>query len=244
MAYDFENRPNPFAQPVVGQPGAARRAAIDVGSAMREIYWWMTAGLAITGVVAMSVARSKAAVQLIFGTPLFLVLIVAEFGLVLGIGWGIKKISAGTATALFILYSAVTGATLASVFLRYTSTDIGTAFLVTGGTFGAMAVWGTVTRRDLTSMGHFAMMGLFGLIIAMVVNIFLHSAMLAFVADAAGVLIFTLLTAYDVQKLRRMSAAGALPESKLAIFGALILYLDFINLFLFILQFVGGGDRR
>ena len=242
MAYDFNDRPNPFAQTATA--GTASRAVVNVGAAMREIYWWMTAGLAITGIVAMSVARSKAALQLIYGTPLIWVLIIAEFGLVLGIGWGIKRIGAGTATALFVLYSAVTGATLASVFILYTAADIGTAFLVTGGTFGAMAVWGTVTKRDLTGIGHFAIMGLFGVIIASIANLFMHSAMLSWLVTYAGVLVFTLLTAYDVQKLRRMSAAGALPESKLAIFGALILYLDFINLFLFFLQILGGGRRR
>jgi len=244
MPYDFNDRPNPFAHSAAaGTPGAAGRAVASVGSAMREIYWWMTAGLAITGIVAMSVARSKAALQLIFGTPLFLVLIVAEFALVFGIGWGIKKISAGTATALFMLYSAVTGATLASVFLRYTATDIGTAFFITGGTFGAMAVWGTVTKRDLTGLGHFAMMGLFGLIIAMIVNFFLHSAMLYWLVSFAGVLVFTLLTAYDVQRLRALAASGAIPEKKLAIFGALNLYLDFINLFIFLLSILGGRRR-
>ena len=215
----------------------------DVTGAMRGIYWWMTAGLALTGAVALLVASSPAARGLVFGTPfLFLGLIIAELVMVIALVAALPKLSPGAATALFLGYSALNGVTLSFVFLAYTGASVASTFFATAGTFGAMAVYGTVTKRDLTGVGHFAFMGLIGLIIASVVNIFVHSEMLYWGITYAGVLVFVLLSAFDVQRLRRMAAAGRLPRQKLAIFGALQLYLDFINLFLFLLRLL--GDRR
>lgn len=213
---------------------------------MRQVYQWMTAGLALTTVVAFAVAGSPAIQQAIFGNTLVLILmVVAQFGLVIALSAAVHKMSASTATGLFLLYSAVTGATLSSIFVVYPVASIANAFLVTTGTFLAMSVYGTVTRRDLTAMGSFLFMGLIGLLIAMVVNIFLQSSMMDFIISCLGVLIFTGLTAYDTQKLRQFGENAPLDDGTAirrgAILGALTLYLDFINLFLMMLRLFGGN---
>lgn len=213
---------------------------------MRQVYQWMTAGLALTTVVAFAVAGSPAIQQAIFGNTLVLILmVVAQFGLVIALSAAVHKMSASTATGLFLLYSAVTGATLSSIFVVYPVASIANAFLVTTGTFLAMSVYGTVTRRDLTAMGSFLFMGLVGLLIAMVVNIFLQSSMMDFIISCLGVLIFTGLTAYDTQKLRQFGENAPLDDGTAvrrgAILGALTLYLDFINLFLMMLRLFGGN---
>lgn len=213
---------------------------------MRQVYQWMTAGLALTTVVAFAVAGSPAIQQAIFGNTLVLILmVVAQLGLVIALSAAVHKMSASTATGLFLLYSAVTGATLSSIFVVYPVASIANAFLVTTGTFLTMSVYGTVTRRDLTAMGSFLFMGLVGLLIAMVVNIFLQSSMMDFIISCLGVLIFTGLTAYDTQKLRQFGENAPLDDGTAvrrgAILGALTLYLDFINLFLMMLRLFGGN---
>ncbi len=213
---------------------------------MRQVYQWMTLGLGVTTLMAWFVASTPAVQQVIFGNSLIMIgLIVAQFGLVIAISAAVHKMSGSTATGLFLLYSALTGATLSSIFVIYPIASITNAFLVTTGTFLAMTVYGTVTKRDLTAMGSFLFMGLIGIVIAMVVNIFLQSAMMDFVVSCLGVLIFTGLTAYDTQKLRRFGESAPMDDATAmrrgAILGALTLYLDFINLFLMLLRLFGGN---
>jgi hypothetical protein len=166
-------------------------------------------------------------------------LVIAQFGLVITLSAAVNKLSAGVAGALFLLYSALTGATISVVLLAYTGASVASAFAVTAGTFLAMSIYGTVTKRDLTSWSSFLFMGLIGVVIASVVNIFMKSSMVSWVISAAAVVVFTGLTAYDTQRLRRMAAAGA-NVAALPVNGALALYLDFINLFLSILNIFGG----
>ena len=209
---------------------------------MAAVYRWMTLGLAVTALVAFSVATSEAALRLVIGNRIvFFGLIIIEFGLVIAISGAVNRLSAPAAGGLFLLYSALNGATLSVVLLAYTGSSVALAFVTTAGTFGAMSVYGTVTRKDLASWGSFLFMGLIGVVIASVVNVFLGSSMLSFVISCAAVLVFTGLAAYDTQKLRALARAGggvaALPVS-----GALALYLDFVNLFLALLRLL--GNRR
>ena len=207
---------------------------------MAAVYRWMTLGLLVTSGVAFYVATTPAALQMIFGNRMvFWGLVIAQFGLVIALSAAVNKLSAGMAGALFILYSALTGATLSAVLLAYTGASVASAFAVTAGTFLAMSVYGTVTKRDLTSWSTFLFMGLIGVVIASVVNIFTKSGMVAWVISAAAVVVFTGLTAYDTQRLRRMATAGA-GVAALPVNGALALYLDFINLFLSLLNLFGG----
>lgn len=224
---------------------AARAHAVNevVSGVMAKVFWWMAMGLGLTGVVAFAVPRIEPLMQIIYGTPfVFIGLLIFELALVFGMSAMLHKMSYPVAAAAFTFYAAVNGLTLSVIFLVYTEASIATTFFVTGGTFGAMAVYGTVTKRDLTSWGTFLFMGLIGLIIAMVVNLFLRSPMLYWLITFAGVLIFTGLTAYDVQRIRGMAADGDFPHDKLALYGALRLYLDFINLFLMLLRLL--GNRR
>ncbi len=229
MANTFENYP------------VATRAGADVARRfMASVYRWMTGGLLVTSLTAFSIATSPAALKLIFGNQLvFWGLVIAQFGLVIALSAAVNKLSAAAAGALFILYSALTGATLSVVLLAYTGASVASAFAVTAGTFMAMSVYGTVTKRDLTSWSTFLFMGLIGIVIASVVNVFTKSSMVSWVISCAAVLVFTGLTAYDTQRLRRMAAAGA-SVAALPVNGALALYLDFINLFLSILNIFGG----
>lgn len=213
---------------------------------MRNVYLWMTVGMAITSVVAYGVANTPALRQVIFENGMVLILlIIAQFGLLIALSAAIHKMSAPMATGLFILYSALTGATLSSIFLRYSLGSIGQAFLVTAGTFLAMTIYGTVTKKDLSGLGSFLFMGLIGIIIAMIVNMFLHSSMMSLIISCLGVIIFTGLTAYDTQKLRAFGAAAPLDDAvamrRGSILGALTLYLDFLNLFLMLLQLFGAN---
>lgn len=215
---------------------------------MRHVYQWMTVGLALTAAVAYGVAGTPAIREVILGnTMALIVLVIAQFALVIALSAAIHKLSSGAATGLFLLYSALTGAMLSSIFVVYPVASIGLAFLTTAGTFAAMSVYGSVTKRDLTSFGNFLFMGLIGIIIAMVVNIFLQSGMMNFIICCLGVLIFTGLTAYDTQKLRQFGADAPLDDPAAirrgAILGALTLYLDFINIFLMLLQLFGGSNR-
>jgi FtsH-binding integral membrane protein len=207
---------------------------------MSAVYRWMTLGLLVTAGVAYYVASTPAAIQLVLGNrAVFWGLVIAQFGLVIALSAAVNKLSAGVAGALFLLYSALTGATISVVLLAYTGASVASAFAVTAGTFLAMSIFATVTKRDLAGWSTFLFMGLIGIVIASVVNIFLKSSMMQWVVSAAGVVVFTGLTAYDTQRLRRMAAAGA-GVAALPVNGALALYLDFINLFLSILNIFGG----
>ena len=224
------------------------RAGVSTASIyMRHVYQWMGIGLLITALCSWFVASSEAVYSAVMGNTMgLIVMAIAVIGLPMVISGMIGRLSAAAASGLFMLYSALMGAFLSSIFLVYTSTSIFSAFVTTAGTFFAMSVYGTVTKRDLTAFGSFLMMGLFGLIIAMVVNIFLQSSLMATVISAIGVLIFTGLTAYDTQRIRAFGENAPLDDAvairRGAILGALTLYLDFVNLFLMLLRFM--GDRR
>jgi len=215
-------------------------------SFFRRVYLWMTAGLAVTALASALMLASPAAQQLIFGNRLiFYVLIFGELGLVIAMSAAINRISAAAATMMFLGYSALNGVTFAAIFLLYTQSSIASAFLVTAGTFAAMSLYGYVTKRDLTGVGSFLFMGLVGIVIASVVNIFLHSQMIYWITSYLGVFIFVGLTAYDTQKIKLIGQAGfasGQDRQKAAILGALRLYLDFINLFLMLLRIM--GNRR
>jgi FtsH-binding integral membrane protein len=217
------------------------RGASDVERRfMASVYRWMTLGLLVTAGVAFYVASTPSVLQVVFGNKMvFWGLVIAQFGLVITLSAAVNKLSAGVAGALFLVYSALTGATISVVLLAYTGASVASAFAVTAGTFLAMSIYGTVTKRDLTSWSSFLFMGLIGVVIASVVNIFMKSSMVSWVISAAAVVVFTGLTAYDTQRLRRMAAAGA-NVAALPVNGALALYLDFINLFLSILNIFGG----
>ena len=215
---------------------------------LAKVFTWMAIGLGLTTFTAFVVANWAPAQQVIFGNRLvFFGLIIGELGMVFYLSARVEKISAGAATGLFTAYSVLNGATLSAILLVYTGTSIASTFLVAGGMFGTMAVYGFVTKKDLSSWGSFLFMGLIGIIIAFVVNFFLQSPMLAWVISGIGVIVFTGLTAYDVQQIVRIGEGGIMESGgaairKGAIMGALKLYLDFINLFLMLLHFL--GDRR
>jgi hypothetical protein len=212
-----------------------------------RVYGWMAGGLGLTALVAAISASSPAIMQAVFGTPLLWVLLIAELGLVIGVSAAINRISAATATMLFLLYAALNGVTLSGIFYVYTTQSLATTFLVTSLTFGGVAAYGAATKRDLTSVGSFMTMGLFGLIIASLVNFWFKSPMVYWLTTYFGVFIFVGLTAYDAQKIKQIGAAAALDREssgRASIIGALRLYLDFINLFLFLLRIFGGGRSR
>ena len=210
---------------------------------MRKVFVWMTLALAITGLTAYGVATSPTILSLIFSSKVtFFGLIIAEFALVFAISGAINRLSLSTATMLFILYSVINGATLSSIFFAFSVATISKVFFITAGTFGAMALVGYTTKTDLTSMGKLLFMALLGIIIASVVNMFVASSGLDLILSYVGVLVFVGLTAYDTQKIKQMcQAAPDAGESaqKLALIGALSLYLDFINLFLYLLRIFG-----
>ncbi len=213
---------------------------------MRKVYTWMSAGLLLTAVVALAVAASPSIQMAIFGSSFIMIaLVVAQFGAVIALSAAVHKMSAGAATALFLAYSALTGLTLSSIFIVYPLGSIANAFVSTAGMFLAMSIYGTVTKRDLSGMGSFLFMGLLGVIIASIVNIFLASSAMDFAISVCGVLVFTGLTAYDTNRLVRFGAGAPLHDSTAvqrgAILGALTLYLDFINLFLMLLRLFGGS---
>lgn len=192
-----------------------RTASVSVASVfMRQVYQWMTVGLLVTAGSAVYVANSPAILQALFGNTIgFIALAIAVVALPLVLSGMISRLSSGAATVLFVVYSALMGAFLSSVLLVYTGASVMQAFLTAAGTFAAMSVYGTVTRRDLTQMGSFLTMGLIGLIIAMLVNLFLQSTMLEFVISAIGVLIFTGLTAYDTQRIRAFGENAPLGDT-------------------------------
>ena len=215
---------------------------------LAKVFNWMAIGLGLTAITAFLTVNSQFLLQIIFGNKLvFYGLIIGELGMVFYLVSRVQKMSAQTATGLFIGYSVLNGLTLSSVMLMYTMTSIASTFFITAGMFGAMAIYGMVTKKDLSGMGSFLMMGLFGMIIASVVNMFLGSSMMSWVISAIGVIVFTGLTAYDVQKITQMGASGIMEQGdvavrKMAIMGALTLYLDFVNLFLMLLHFFGNRE--
>lgn len=210
---------------------------------MTQVYGWMTVALLVTATVSIWVSNSPTALELIFGNRLvFYGLLIGEFVLVMSLSAAVQRVSARTATLMFLGYAIMNGLTLASIFLLYTGGSIASTFFVTAGTFGAMSAYGYFTKRDLTSLGGFLLMGLIGLIIASLVNLFWQNETLYWVSTYAGVLIFVGLTAYDTQKIKEMNIignAGTDEDRKEAIMGALRLYLDFINMFLYLLRLFG-----
>lgn len=211
--------------------------------AMKKVYLKMTLGLLVTAFVSMWCAGSAAYLHFMFTNTWFMwVLFGAELLLVLGISAGINKLSSPAATALFYIFALVNGLALSPIFVAYTSESIAKTFFITAGTFGAMSVYGYFTNRDLTRWGTVLFMALIGLIIASVVNIFLHSDGLGWIISIAGVLIFVGLTAWDTQKIKQMAEMMPADQvGRIATLGALNLYLDFINLFLYLLRFFGNS---
>jgi len=217
-------------------------SAERVTAFLRRVYGWMFVGLGVTAVVALGVASSPALVNGIFGNRiLFFALMFAPIGLVFYLSARVSKLAPNTAAALFLLYSALNGVTFASIFLIYSGTSIATTFAVTAGMFGALALYGSTTKRSLAGVGQFVFMGLIGLILASVVGMFWRSQGLQFIISIVGVIVFTGLTAWDAQRLKLMAAS--VPEERYgaySVVGALSLYLNFINLFLILLRFFGG----
>ena len=212
-------------------------------SFIRSVYAWMFGGLLITAGAAFWVVQSAAMKQLIFGNRAMpWVLMIAELGLVMYLSFRITKMSAATAASVFLVFSLLNGLTLSAIFFSYSLGTIFQAFASAAGMFGAMSIYGMVTKRDLTSWGSFFFMGLIGILICSVVNIFLKSSAFSFAISIIGVFVFLGLTAYDTQKLKAYATAPQLREN-LAVYGALALYLDFINLFLMLLRLFGGNRR-
>ena len=216
-----------------------------VATLMRNVYIWMTLALVITGLTAMVTAKSEALMTFIFTNNWALIaLMILQLGLVFYFSARLNRMSFSTATAVFIPYSAITGLTFSSIFVVFSMSSIATTFFITAGMFAAMALVGSFTKKDLSGMGKFALMALIGLIIAGIVNMFLRNAMMDFIVSGIGVLVFAGLTAYDSQKIRQMlQMQSEINEStqKLALLGSLSLYLDFINIFLYLLRFFGSS---
>lgn len=235
--------PQNSSQPLNAGTFTAEQVAAEQAAFMRKVYAIMAFGLGATGLTALVVAHSETMIKAIFGNRgVFYGLLLAELVMVWSFARLANKMSAIGAAALFYLYAIVNGLTLSVVFLVYTEGSIASTFFVTGGTFAAMSAYGYFTKRDLTSVGSFMFMGLIGLIIASIVNLFLHSPMLYWGITYFGILIFVGLTAYDTQKIKELNVignAGTDEDHKEAIHGALILYLDFINLFLYLLRLLG-----
>ncbi len=221
---------------------------VRVNDFIRSVYNWMAIGLALTGFVAFYVASNPTLLNLVFRNQiLFFGLIIGELALVFWISSRIQRMQASTATALFVLYSALNGVTLSFIFIIYTRASIASTFFVCAATFVACSIYGWTTKRDLTSLGGFLMMGLIGIIIASLVNIFIRSSAMHMIISYIGVLVFVGLTAYDTQNLKAMAVSqpadvGAGVIRKGAILGALKLYLDFINLFLMLLRILGNRE--
>ena len=223
-------------QPYVAADPAVERAFIT------KVYGWMALALAITGTVAVATANNIESVMPLLSGPALIVILLLQLGIVLGLSFAINKISAGVATGLFVLYAAVTGFTLSTLFFVYTSESLATTFFITSGTFAIVSAYGYVTKTDLTKFRNLLFMGLIGILLASLVNIFLRSDALYWVVSILGVIIFTGLIAYDTQRIKRMAAGvsdGDQMERKGAVIGALALYLDFINLFLYLIRLLG-----
>ena len=227
------------------QPGDIAVARTD-SNFLQRVFLWMFVGLGVTGGVAAAIGSSDTLLTDITESPgIIIAVIVVQLGIVFGLSFAINRISVGVATFLFLLYSATVGVTFAFIFELYTTQSIFTAFLIAAGMFGALAVWGAITDIDLSKLGAIAFMALIGLILATIVNLFWANDTLYWITTYAGVAIFAALTAYDMQKLTRISREGISGEAagRAAIMGALTLYLDFINLFLFLLR-IFGQERQ
>lgn len=246
---------DPFARTNTVDYAQSRATSVDQGlrSYMLRIYNYMASALALTGIIALFAANSPAFVQALYTVQdgqatgvsgLGWLVMLAPLGMVLWLSFGINRMTATFAQGVFWGYAALMGLSLTSVFLVYTGESIARTFFVTAGTFGAMSLYGYTTKKDLTGLGSFLIMGLIGLIVASLVNIFLQSSGLAFALSVIGVLIFVGLTAYDTQKLKHMyyQIGGGEALAKASVMGALTLYLDFINIFLHLLRFM--GERR
>ena len=223
---------------------ADAQVGIDVGlrDYMLRVYNYMASGLALTGIVAYVAAHTGFYVS-IASTPLIWLVILAPLGLVMLMGFGVQRMQASTLQLVFWIYSGLMGLSLATVFLVFTGASVARVFFITAGTFAAMSFYGATTKRDLSSFGNIAIMALIGLILATVVNFFLRSAAVYWIISFLGVAIFVVLTAADTQRIKRvMAEADATGTGNFAILGALTLYLDFINLFLFLLQIFGQGE--
>ncbi|MBQ9092479.1 MAG: Bax inhibitor-1/YccA family protein [Prevotella sp.] len=236
-----------FDRMVNEMEGGSRRnyvPSVSFPALMRKVYTWMTLAMLITGITSYGVATSPGLLEMIFGNRIvFWGLIIAEFGIVIGISGMLHRISAVTATLMFILYSVINGAVLSSIFLLYTMSSIGQVFFITAATFGVMSLIGYTTKTDLTSMGKLLFMALIGIVIATLVNMFVGSTGLQSIISYVGVLVFVGLTAYDSQKIKQMLMEQDADDDgaqKLALLGALTLYLDFINLFLYLLRILGS----
>ena len=234
----------------------SKATAYDMGlrAYMLKIYNYMASALALTGIVAMVAANTPAFIEALYNvqdrhitgmSPLGWIVMFAPLGLIMWLGFGINRLSVSAAQAIFWAYATLVGLSLTSILLMYTGESVAKTFFVTAGTFGGMSIYGYTTKKDLSGFGSFLIMGLWGLIIASVVNIFMGSSALSFAISVIGVLIFVGLTAYDTQKLKAMYyqvAGNSEAMAKASIMGALNLYLDFLNIFLYLLRFM--GDRK
>jgi hypothetical protein len=214
---------------------------------MNKVYGWMSLGLLLTAVTSFVVLSSRPLLEIIFGNVwIYYGLLILEILVVIFLSAAINKMSASMAQATFILYSILNGLSLSVIFLVYTGSSIATVFIITAGMFALISAYGQVTKRDLTSVGSFAFMGLIGIILASIVNMFFHSDKASLVISYIGVVVFVALTAYDSQKIKMIGAAvepGSDVEKKASVIGALQLYLDFINLFLDLLRIMGGRRK-
>ncbi|MDE5850665.1 MAG: Bax inhibitor-1/YccA family protein [Muribaculaceae bacterium] len=238
--YPDYNNPSQTPPPYYGQSAVKTQT----NSVMKRVYVRMFIGLLVSAFCALGVASSPAALNFVFGNVIMRWgILIAMFAMAILIPVRMMKMSNGAVLGLFLLFSALMGTWLSAIFVVYRMTAIVATFFITAGTFGAMSVYGYFTKADLTKMGSFLTMALIGLFIAMIVNIFMHSSTMSYIISIAGVLIFTGLTAWDTQQVKQMAAANLDPAlaDKLATMGAMNLYLDFINLFLFILRLFGGG---
>ena len=221
-------------------------AKVDQGlrSYMLRVYNYMATGLGLTGLTAYFVAITPSLFNAIYGTPFYWIVALAPLGFVFYLSARLHKISFAKAQTVFWIFSGVMGLSMAYIFIAFTGASIARVFFITAGTFAGMSLYGYTTKKDLTGWGSFLFMGLIGIIIAMIVNIFLQSGMLSFIISCVGVLVFVGLTAYDTQRIKEMYYASDHPEisGKKAIMGALKLYLDFINLFIMLLHLF--GQRR
>ncbi|HTJ64441.1 MAG TPA: Bax inhibitor-1/YccA family protein [Alphaproteobacteria bacterium] len=238
MSYDFNSGIRTAPRTVGASFDAALRAH------MVRVYNHMTAGLVVTGIVAFLVSTSPAMLQAIFGTPLRYLVIFAPLAFVLVMSFGIQRLSLAALTGTFYGFSVAMGLSLSTIFLVYTGGSIAQVFFISAATFLGMSLYGYTTKADLTSWGSFGIMAVFGIILASLVNMFLHSAGMGFAISVIGVIAFTALTAYDTQKIKEQYSEswGAESNGKLALMGALNLYLDFINLFMMLLRLL--GNRR
>jgi FtsH-binding integral membrane protein len=227
-------------------PFPTTQAQVRVNGFVRSVYNWMAVGLGLTGLVALYVASSPALIRVVFGNRLlFFGLIIGELALVFVLSARVQRMQASTATGLFLLYAALNGVIFSFVFLAYTGTSVAQVFFICAGTFVACSFYGWTTKRDLTSLGSFMIMGLIGIIIASVVNIFVRSSSMGMIISYIGVIVFVGLTVYDTQRLKNMAlqqpdGVGEGVVRNAAILGALALYLDFINLFLMLLRIFGS----